>query len=51
MTYQFVIKHINLGMEIDGVYRKENYEIPSSAIRGIIANAVTHRNYMDNACA
>lgn len=49
-AYQFVLKHINLGMEIDGIYRKEIYEIPPSALREAIANAVTHRNYMDNAC-
>ena len=49
-AYQFVLKHINLGMEIDGIYRKEIYEILPSALREAIANAVTHRNYMDNAC-
>lgn len=49
-AYQFVLKHINLGAEINGLYRKESYELPPSAIREAIANAVTHRNYMDRAC-
>ena len=28
----------------------ESYELPPEAIREAIGNAVTHRNYMDNAC-
>lgn len=49
-AYRFVLKHINLGAEINGLYRKETYELPPSAIREAIANAVTHRNYMERAC-
>ena len=46
-AYQFVLNHINLGVFIDEIYRNEQYEIPTVTIREAIANAVTHRNYMD----
>jgi len=49
-AYRFVLKHINLGAVINGLYREESYELPPEAIREAIANAVTHRNYMDNTC-
>ena len=49
-AYQFILKHINLGAEIDGIIRKDIYELPVKAIREAIVNAVTHRNYMDNSC-
>jgi len=48
-AYQFVLRHINLGAEIDGLVRKDVYELPVGAIREMIVNAVCHRNYMDNA--
>lgn len=49
-AYQFVLNHINLGVFIDEIYRNEQYEIPTVTIREAIANAVTHRNYMDTSC-
>lgn len=49
-AYQFVLRHINLGAEIEGIVRKEGYELPTVAIREMIVNAVCHRNYMDNSC-
>ena len=49
-AYQFVLRHINLGVEIEGIVRKETYELPVGAIREMIVNAVCHRNYMDNSC-
>lgn len=49
-AYQFVLRHINLGAEIEGIVRKESYELPVSAVREMIVNAVCHRNYMDNSC-
>lgn len=47
-AYQFVLKHINLGAEIDGVLRRDVFELPINAIREMIANAVTHRSYLDD---
>ncbi|MCM1362550.1 MAG: putative DNA binding domain-containing protein [Clostridiales bacterium] len=49
-SYQFILNHINLGAEIDGIIRKDIYELPVKAIREAIVNAVTHRSYMDNSC-
>ena len=49
-AYQFVLKHINLGAEISGLIRRDMYELPIGSIRESIVNAVTHRNYMENAC-
>ena len=49
-AYQFVLRHINLGAEINGLVRKDTYELPKTAIREMIVNAVCHRNYMDNSC-
>jgi predicted HTH transcriptional regulator len=47
-AYNFVLRHINLGAEIDGLIRKDVYELPIKSIREMIVNAVTHRNYLDN---
>ncbi len=47
-AYKFVLGHINMGITIDGLYRKEQYELPEKAIRELILNAVIHRNYMMN---
>ena len=49
-AYQFVLKHINMGAEIDGIVRRDVYELPVRAVREAIANAVTHRSYLDDAC-
>ena len=39
-----------MGAQIDGEYRKDMYELPISAIRETIANAVLHRSYLDRSC-
>ena len=39
-----------MGAEINGVYRSEEYELPTKAIREMVANAVVHRSYLDEAC-
>ena len=41
----FVLRHINLSSEINGLVRKDTYEIPENAIREAIVNAVVHREY------
>ena len=46
---QFVLRHTNKGTVIDGLYRQDIYELPTSAIREIITNAVLHRSYVDPA--
>lgn len=49
-AYAFVLKHINLGAEINGLIRTDEYELPTDAIREAIVNATTHRNFLDRAC-
>jgi predicted HTH transcriptional regulator len=49
-AYNFVLKHINLGAVIEGIIRKDVYELPKESIREMIVNAVTHRNYAENSC-
>ena len=39
-----------MGAQIDGEYRKDMYELPISAVREAIANAVLHRSYLDRSC-
>ncbi len=49
-AYQFVLRHINMGAEIHGVYREDKYELPKKAVREMIANAILHRSYLDRSC-
>ncbi len=42
-AYQFVLRHINTGAVIEGIYGNDHYEVPLSAVREMIANAVVHR--------
>ena len=46
----FVLRNIRLGATIDGLVRKEKYELPPEAIREMIINAHCHRNLLDEAC-
>lgn len=49
-AYQFVLKHINLAAQIEGIVRRDVYELPIGAVREAIANAVVHRSYLDDSC-
>lgn len=46
-AYRYVLSKINLGAEIEGLYRQDVYEMPMGSIREIIANAITHRSYLE----
>lgn len=46
-AYKYVLSKINLGAEMEGLYRQDMYELPIGSIREIIANAVTHRSYLE----
>lgn len=50
-AYRFILRHINMGAEINGVYRSESYELPTGAVREMVANAIVHRSYLDDSCA
>lgn len=49
-AYKFVLRHINKSARIDGIVRRDVYELPIRAIREAIVNAVTHRSYLDDSC-
>lgn len=49
-AYQFVLRHINMGANIEGLFRADIYELPITAIREMIANAILHRSYLDRSC-
>jgi len=44
-AYNFVLRHINRGATVRGVYTKSRWEYPVVAIREAIRNAVVHRDY------
>lgn len=44
-AYKFVLRHINKGAKVEGVYTVSHWEYPIKAIREIIRNAVVHRQY------
>lgn len=46
----FVLRNIRLGATIDGLVRKEKYELPPEAIREMIINTHCHRNLLDESC-
>ena len=46
----FVLRNIRLGATIEGLIRKESYELPVDAIREMIVNAHCHRNMTDESC-
>ena len=47
---RFVLRNIRIEVKIDGLIRKESYELPVDAIREIIVNAHCHRNLTDESC-
>ena len=49
-AHQFVLRHINMGAVIEGLYRRDIYELPTKSVREMIANAVLHRSYLDESC-
>lgn len=44
-AYDFVLRHINKGAIVEGVYTVSRWEYPVKAIREIIRNAIVHRQY------
>ena len=45
-AYEYVLRNINMGSEINGFYRTDIYELPTDCIREMICNAVAHRSYL-----
>ena len=46
-AYNFILRSIETGAAINGLYRQDVYELPLSAIREAIVNAVCHRSYLE----
>ena len=45
-AYEYVLRNINMGAEIDGLHRRDIYELPTDCIREMICNAGVHRSYL-----
>ena len=45
-----IARNIRLGATIEGLVRKEKYELPPEAIREMIINAHCHRNFLYESC-
>ncbi|MCM1125826.1 MAG: putative DNA binding domain-containing protein [Lachnospiraceae bacterium] len=49
-AYAFVLRNIRKSAKVDGLIRRESYELPLRAVREMIVNAHCHRNFMDESC-
>ena len=47
-AFQFVLRNIRLGASIEGLFRKETYEIPPESIRELIVNAAVHCSFLQS---
>lgn len=47
-SFQFVLRNIRLGAKIEGVYRKDRYELPPDSIRELIINAVMNCSFLQS---
>ena len=47
-AYNFVLRHINKGATVKGVYTVSRWEYPVKALREVIRNAIVHRDYSLN---
>jgi ATP-dependent DNA helicase RecG len=45
IAYDFVLRHINEGAIVKGVYTQKRWEYPVKAVREALRNAVVHRDY------
>lgn len=44
-AYNFVLRHIDKGAFVEGVYTQSRWEYPVKALREVIRNAIVHRDY------
>lgn len=47
-AHQFVLRNIHLGAKIEGVYRKDIYELPPDSLRELIINAVVNCSFLQS---
>lgn len=46
-AYQYVLEKINMGMQIQGIYRQDVYELPTDSVRELIANAFAYMKIIE----
>ena len=49
-AFTFVLQNIRRSAKVEGLIRRERYELPPDAIYEMITNAHCHRNFLDDAC-
>ena len=49
-SVSFVLRNIRLEAQVEGLIRREQYELPPEAIREILINAQCHRNFLEPSC-
>ncbi len=47
-AFQFVLRNIRLGAKMEGIYRKDIYELPPDSIRELIINAVMNCSFLQS---
>ena len=47
-AFQFILRNIHLGARLEGIYRKDIYELPPDSIRELIINAVMNCSFLQN---
>lgn len=47
-AFRFVLRNIRLGAKIEGLYRKDIYELPPDSIRELIINAVMNCSFLQS---
>ena len=47
-AHQFVLRNIHLGAKIEGIYRKDIYELPPDSMRELIINAVVNCSFLQS---
>ena len=45
-AFQFVLRNIHLGAKIEGIYRKDIYELPPDSVRELIINSVMNCSFL-----
>ena len=49
-SVEFVLRNIRLEAKVEGLIRREQYELPPEAIREMLINAQCHRNFLEPSC-
>ena len=47
-AFKFVLRNIHLGAKVEGIYRKDIYELPPDSIRELIINAVMNCSFLQS---